>query len=124
MKIKLVIAHVLKDRFLVFSWLLLTFLTLLMSVIFAFRIHPSELTLPVRYTAFGFTFVYNDAWYYLIGFILFGFVVLGLHTAITMKLFAQKGAGIARIFILLTLILAVISYFLISSILGLAALPQ
>ncbi len=124
MKIKLVLTHVLKDRFLVLSWLVLALLTIVISLLFALRIHPSELTIPVRYTAFGFTFVYNDAWYYLLIFVLFGFIVLALHTAIAMKLFSQKGAQFARLFMLLTIVLVIISYFLISSVLGLAALPQ
>jgi len=124
MKIKLILTHILKDRFLVLSWLFLVFLVLITSIIFTLRIHPSELTIPVRYTAFGFTFVYNDAWYYLIIFVFFGFIILALHSAIIIKLFSQKGVGLARLFMVLTILLVLIGYFLISSILGLAALPQ
>lgn len=124
MKIKLALVHAVKERSLVLPWLLLVLLTFVMSIIFAIRIHPSELTLPVRYTAYGFTFIYNDAWYYLVVFVLFGFVVLGVHTLITLKLFSQKGVELARLFLFLTMALAVISFFLISAVLGLAELPQ
>lgn len=126
MRIKLVFKHALGDRPLVISWLVLLLATIIVSIIFALQIRPSELNIPVRYTAFGvgITHIYNDNWYYLLNFIIFVLGSLILHSFIALKLFSQKGVALARLFIHTSIVLLVVEYFLISSVLGIATLSQ
>lgn len=126
MKIQLVFKHAVGDRSLVISWLVLLMASIVVSVIFAVQIHASELNIPTRYTAFGvgITHIYNDNWYYLLNFIIFIIANLFIHTFIALKLFSQRGAVLARLFIQASVVLIVIEYFLISSVLGIALLSQ
>lgn len=126
MKLQLVVKHALTDRPLIISWLVLLLATLIISIIFAIQIRPSELNIPNRYTAFGIdiTHIYNDTWYYLLNFIIFIIGSLVLHTFIALKLFSGHGATLARFFLHTSIGLLVIEYFLISSVLGLASISQ
>lgn len=126
MKVQLVLKHAISNRPLVISWFVLLLATLIIAVVFAMQIRASELNIPVRYTAFGvgITHIYNDTWYYLINFIIFIAGSFVLHTFISLKLFLQKGAVFARLFIHLSILLLAIEYFLISSVLGIASLSQ
>lgn len=122
MKLQLVFKHALQDRPLVISWLILLLTSIIFAIIFATQIQASELNIPIRYTAFGvgITHIYNDAWYYLLNFIIFIIGSLIVHTLIGLKLFSQKGAVFARLFVYASIILLVVEYFLISSVLGIA----
>jgi hypothetical protein len=124
MKVTITFKHALNDRPLVIAWLVLFLTSLIMAGIFATQIHPSELNISNRYTAFGVTHVYNDSWYYLLGFILFIIVSVGVHTLITLKLLSQRGATLARLFMYISLIMVVIEYFLINAVLGIASISQ
>lgn len=126
MKVQLVLKHAISDRPFVISWLILLVTTLVIAIIFATQIRPSELNIPVRYTTFGvgITHIYNDTWYYLLNFIIFIVGSFVLHTFIALKLFLQKGTVFARLFIHLSIVLLVVEYFLISSVLGIASLSQ
>lgn len=124
MKVAVVFRHALDDRRLVIAWIGLLITSIIASIIFATQIHPSELNVSTRYTAFGVTHVYNDSWYYLLGFVLFVVIGFVVHTLISLKLFAQKDAVFARLFVYLCIILVFIEYFLISSVLGIASISQ
>jgi hypothetical protein len=122
MKLHLVLKHAASDRALVFSWIVFFLVLAVVTVVFATQIHASELNIPIRYTAFGvgITHIYNDAWYYLLNFIIFIVGSFVIHSLIALKLFSQKGAMLARLFIQISIILLLIEYFLISSVLGIA----
>lgn len=124
MRIRLVLQHVLKDRSLIAWWLLFVLLVIILIIVFAFQIQPSELNVLARYSVFGIAHLYNDSWVYHLSFVGFGILVVVLHTLIALKLHAQRSAFAARLFIILSIALIVISYFFLSSVLGLAALPR
>lgn len=122
MNIKETVQHVTKDRALMASWFALVFISVLVTLVLVFRIHPSELNTQIRYTAFGVSHIYTNAWYYLIPVILFSFTVVVLHTLIAMKLFTEKNNYIARLFIWLSVAVVVIGAFISFAILGLASI--
>jgi len=55
-------------------------------LIIALNIHPSDVTVYTRYTAFGEAHFYKDHWQYLINFVLFGIIVTVSHGALMVKL--------------------------------------
>lgn len=65
------------------------------AIIISFSIEPRDLKLPSRYSAFGITHFYFSQWFYLLVFILFGFVTFILHSAIAIKLLVTKGRSLA-----------------------------
>lgn len=124
MKLRPTIHEVIKDRQIVLPWITLVVLSFILIVVELFRIRPSELNIPTRYSTFGQTFIYNDAWYYLLSFVVFVLVVVAIHTLITVKLYSLKGPLIARFFLGLSILLIVIAFFWLNSILGVASLLQ
>lgn len=116
------IQHVTKDRAFMASWAVLAVLCIIVTILLVFRIHPSELNTQVRYTAFGVTHIYSNAWYYLVPVILFSLSVLVLHSFIAVKLFVEKDNYIARLFIWLSVVVGVIGAFMGSAVLGLASI--
>ncbi|MEK7620785.1 MAG: hypothetical protein AAB395_00330 [Patescibacteria group bacterium] len=122
MNIKSNIEHVTKDRALMASWLLLVVICLVITILLVFRIHPSDLNTQVRYSAFGVTHIYSNAWYYLLPVVLFSLTTLVLHSLITIKLFNETNQYIARLFIWVTIAVVVIGAFIGSAVLGLASI--
>lgn len=84
--IKISFREVTKDR----SYVLLMGLIGLVGIFYclavALNIHPSDVTVYTRYTAFGEAHFYKDHWQYLINFALFGIVVTLAHAALMVKL--------------------------------------
>lgn len=122
MNIATTIHHVTKDRAFMASLFALAILCAVITILFIFRIHPSELNTQVRYTAFGVTHIYSNAWYYLVPIVLFSLSVLVLHTLIAIKLFTEKDNYIARLFIWLSITVVIVGAFLGSAVLGLASI--
>lgn len=122
MNIKDTVQDVTKDRALMASWFVLVIISVLVTLVLAFRIHPSDLNTQIRYTAFGVSHIYTNAWYYLLPVILFSLTVVVLHTLIAMKLFNEKNNYIARLFIWLSVAVVVIGAFISFAILGLASI--
>lgn len=95
--------------------------TVVISVVY---IRPSDLQVPVRYSAYGITNFYRDKWYYEIILVLFGFVLAGLHLAITVRLFQAKGREMALAFLWLSAGILAITVTLLLAILQVASLSQ
>lgn len=85
-------------------------------------LRPSDLQVAVHYTAFGETNFYRQKWYYLLSFIAFAVVMAVVHTALTVKLYAQERRQIAILFILISLLMAVIMWLITRSVLNIAFL--
>lgn len=124
MNIKTALQEVTKDRVLMASWLVFALLSIATTIIFAFRIHPSELNTQIHYSAFGVIHIYSNAWYYLLPTVLFGVVILALHTVIATKLCLTKNNHIARLFVWLSVIVVIVAAFIASSVLGLASIQR
>ena len=80
--------QVLGNRPLVLLIILMTIVGFIYSIAVAINIHPSDVTVYTRYTAFGEAHFYRNHWQYLITFVLFGPLVVIGHIALMVKLFA------------------------------------
>jgi len=84
--IKTSFKEVTKDRPYVLLMGLIALVGLAYCLIVALNIHPSDVTVYTRYTAFGEAHFYKDHWQYLISFVLFGIVVTLAHASLMVKL--------------------------------------
>lgn len=84
--IKTSLKEVTKDRPYILLMGLIALVGLAYCLIVALSIHPSDVTVYTRYTAFGEAHFYKDHWQYLISFVLFGLVVALAHTSLMVKL--------------------------------------
>lgn len=87
-------------------------------------IRPSDLQVPVRYSAYGITNFYRDKWYYEIVLALFGFVMAGMHLAISVRLFQSKGREFTLAFLWLSVGLLAIATAMLLAIFQVASLSQ
>jgi hypothetical protein len=118
------ISEMLRDRAIVITLIIIGLLLVAIVIIAAIYIRPSDLQVPVRYSAFGITNFYRDKWYYELVLALFGFVMAGLHLAIGVKLYQIKGRELAYPFLWLTIGLLAITTTLLLAILQVASLSQ
>ena len=86
--IKQAIKQVLTDRTFVLLSVFMLALSLVYSIVVALNIHPSDVTVYSRYTAFGEAHFYKSHWQYLLGFAVFGPLVAVAHIALAIKLYA------------------------------------
>lgn len=86
--IKQAIRRVVSDRPFVLLSILLLALGFIFSISIAINIHPSDVTVYSRYTAFGEAHFYKSHWQYLLGFVVFNLVVAIAHVALMVKLYA------------------------------------
>ena len=85
-------------------------------------LRPSDLQVAVHYTAYGETNFYREKWYYLISFIGFGALLALTHTTLAMKIYAQGRREIAMLFILLSMLILLVAWFMTWSVLRIAFL--
>lgn len=89
----------------------------------ALTLEPSDLQVATRYTAFGDTNLgYRSKWHYLLSFIVFGIVLMGVHTALAVKLHAKGQRQIAAYLLSFTIFLFVIGWIITRSVLNIAFL--
>ena len=124
MNIKETISQMLRDRSMVIALMVIVLLLVTIIVIGAIYIRPSDLQVPVRYSAYGITNFYRDKWYYEIILVLFGFILAGLHLSISVRLFQTKGRQLSLAFLWLTVGLLAITATLLLAILQVASLSQ
>lgn len=124
MKITAALRHVVQDRPTIALWVANLIVVVITIIIAGLQIRPSELNIPTRYTTFGVTHIYNDSWYYLVGFLCFMIAMFILHTLIMLKLYDRKGILAARLFMAITAISVIISSFYLTAIVGVASLLQ
>lgn len=116
--------HAIKDRSWVIAAALLIILSLLLAVILLLQIRPTSLQIPVHYSSYGTAHFYRDKWYYLLSFVLFSVFVMLMNTAISLKLYEQKGREISILFLGLSIAIIAIAFFTTSSLFRIALLSQ
>lgn len=124
MHIKENLQLVLADRGYLAAIVALLVVTVLILILGAVNIRPSELQVPVRYTSFGITNFYRDKWYYLLAFLLFAIAVAVFHVLIGIKLYALKGRGIAVSFVWLSVVLLSVASVSIYAVFRVVSLSQ
>jgi hypothetical protein len=124
MNTKEIISQMLRDRAIVMALLALLAMLLVIVIISAIYIRPSDLQVPIRYSAYGITNFYRDKWYYEIFLALFALVVTGLHLAIGVRLYQLKGREMTLGFIWFTVGILAITAVLLLAIFRVASLSQ
>lgn len=122
MNIGSILKQISTDRAFMASWLVLALLCVVVTIMLALRIHPSELNTQVRYSAFGVAHIYNSAWYNLLPMVLMSLTILVLHTIVSIKLYLTKDNYVARLFLWLSVVVVIIGAFIGSAVLGLASI--
>lgn len=83
---KQVFSLIAADRPLLSLLITVIFVGLICSLIVAFNIHPSDVTVYSRYTAFGEAHFYKSHWQYLLLFVVFNIMVASVHAWMMTKL--------------------------------------
>lgn len=112
-----ILTQVTKDRLLLALMFVGAILALILIVSSLIQIRPSDIQVPVRYSAYGITNLYREKWYYLLSFIGAGIMLLVLHPLLIMKLYKEKGREFAVGFAALTVLVAFIGVLLTSAVL-------
>lgn len=86
------------DRYLFVLYLVMTVLAIIFSVQVIASIHPNELQLVARYTAFGSTHLYRDQWFYQLVFALFIIMIAVVHILISKKTYEAVNRQLALLF--------------------------
>lgn len=86
--IRNIMHRIVSDRGILTMGIFLLASGLVYMVVVGLNIHPSDVTVYSRYTAFGETHFYKSHWQYLLLFVLFGLVVTISHIVIMGKLHA------------------------------------
>lgn len=86
------------DRYLLILLSAMILLSIILSIIIGFSIHPSELQLVSHYSAYGIMHLYRDQWFYLITFAVFGPIVAILHSIIAIKMLVIRDRSLALVY--------------------------
>ena len=88
--------QILADRPFLLALIALVFFSLAFCLYVTVSLHPSELQVVTHYSAFGTTNFYRDKWFYLAGFIVFGFLNMLIYGALAIP-FAWLGVVIIAV---------------------------
>jgi len=113
---------ILKDRVLLSLSLMIILVSILYVVYVGLSLRPQDIQVVTHYSAFGVTHFYRTKWYYLIGFALFGILIMVTHLAVLIKLTSQNMRSLAIGYAWFTVALVAIAAVMTHSILTLAFL--
>ncbi len=105
-----------RDRLLVWLTIGGSLLALAIIVSSLIQLRPSDVLVPVKYSAYGFTNLYRDKWYYLLSFSGLGVLLLVGHPLITVKLLKEKGRPYAMAFAAAGLLIGVLALLIITAV--------
>ncbi len=112
-----ILALAVRDRTLIILTFIGTVLALVIIISGILTIRPSDIQVPVRYSAYGATYLYREKWYYLLSFLAAGGLFLIMHPLITLKIWQEKGRDFAIGFSTLTLLVTFIGVLITSAVL-------
>lgn len=116
------IKTIISDRIMAAIIVIFILACLAYCVFIGISLRPSDLQVATHYTAFGDATFYREKWYYFINFIVFGLLMMLIHTILGVKLYIQGRRQVALFFMALSLLLVVIAWFLTKAILRVAFL--
>ena len=111
-----------KDRPLLGLCIFILLVTLFIATYGIFLINPNDTQIATKYSAFDETQYYRNQWYYLISFIIFPVFIGILHTILVAKMYMRNMVQYSYGFAVITLVLLLISVFIIGSVFGIAYL--
>jgi hypothetical protein len=116
------LSDILADKTLLASLVSLLVVALVYILYFALSVQPNDLQVSSHYTAYGQEHFYRDPWTYLLSFAGFGVLVALLHPVIVMKLYKERGRGIAVLFCWVSIGLLLVAARLLYEIIKISAL--
>ncbi len=116
------IKKALKDRWWSGLVVVNTLVAIVVIVIIGLSIEPKETQVITHYSSFGITGFYRSYWYYLWGYALLELVVLGVHGALSLKLYQLGRRDLSLAFLWSTIGISVIVLIFALSIINIAAL--
>jgi len=122
--IKASFKEMIHDRAFWASWGVIGALLIATVIISAIYIRPSDLQVPVRYSAFGLAHFSRDKWYYEFIFVVFAFLVAVMHSLISARLYDVKGRQFALAFLWMSVVVLIIGFIFTLAIFRVAALSQ
>ena len=84
--LRITTSRFLQDRGMVILAVIMLLTCVVYCIVTGVNIHASDVTVYVRYTAFGEAHFYKAPWQYLLLFVLFGLVVVAAHIAVMTRL--------------------------------------
>lgn len=101
-----------KDRTAVVLLLTTVVAAIVVVLVTVLRLHPSDVQIPIRYSAFGTANIYRDQWYALYVFPIFALLVAAINAWISIKLYnierlASLGFMSLTVFLLITCLVVV-----------------
>lgn len=114
----------LSDRGFLIAWIVSLVVFLAILVLCVVEIRPSDLQVPIRYSAFGITNIYRAQWYYELAFAIFAIVVTTVHTLVAVRLYTLKNRDIARAFLWLTSVVLAIAFFIFLAIFSVISIVE
>lgn len=112
-----------RDRTMLGFTILLLLLGVAYIIFVAVALEPSDLQVATRYTAFGDAHLaYRSKWYYLLSFVVFGALLITVHTAIAVKLHSRGQRYLAMYWLACTALLFMIGWIITRSVLQIAFL--
>lgn len=121
---RLKIRSLLSDRKYLFALIGLGLVLLVIVIITIIYVRPGELRVPVRYSRFDSKNYSLEQWFYLLNFVIFGFVVFFGHLVISAKLYQERGRQFALGFVYIGTVLLAISVVFFLAIFKIVSLSQ
>lgn len=112
---------VIKDKPVLLAILAVFVLSLIFVAYFSFKIKPTDLQVPIRYSSFGSTFFYSGSWWNHVTIIVFGLIFTILHTTLAIKIYVDKNRTLAIFFSIFSVIVICASAVLLHRILASSA---
>ena len=106
------------------AWIVSLLALLLVVVFCAIEIRPSDIQVPLRYTAFGITHIYREPWVNELLFPVFALLIFGAHTFVALKLASLKSVKIAVGFQWFTALLLLLVFMTLLAIFKVVAVLQ
>lgn len=79
-----------KDRTAILLLIAVCILTIVIVITTIVRLHPSDVQIPARYTAYGVTYIYRDHWYMHAAYAVFAVVVTTVNSIIVVNLYQLR----------------------------------
>lgn len=114
----------LKDRGFLGAFLVSALVFLLIIILSAIFIRPSDIQVPLYYTAFGITNIYRSQWYYELAFPLFGALLFVMNTLVGVRLYEKKNRNFGIAYQWLTAIMLGISLFVMIAVFRVISIVQ
>lgn len=80
----------LKDRGFLGAFIATAVVLLAIIILSAISIRPSDIQVPLHYTAFGITNIYRSQWYNELAFPLFGVLIFTVNSLVSVRLYNKK----------------------------------